>query len=1131
MNDADLQALRAAEDGDEDFPSLFWDYMDDSNINLGNSLYANGVIDAVLNTNLNGVPLPALNGGGAAEPSSSTPASAGPATSGTSSTAAPQGTIRYETSLVQNPLQPNATAPGLFIPPGHTSIANGHGPIGGTAVGVGTPITAAPASLGVNLNGGVNAVNGGPAINFDFSAPGFLAELAQQIAANGANANQNVNVNFAANAAPVQQASAVSFLPNVNVGANSGVGANMGLVNVGGVNNYPFLLPSMVNLSNGVSNGGAPVTGASSGAPANAPGSESASAATANAASAPASSPYSSSPVLLSNVWSAASPAAPSTSTSSQGQATSQQPLAAAHKSAPSLQATSASTTSINRSLSNPATPGPGPISLPQPNAQFFGLPPPPSTLGIQSIPPGISLTTQQAQQLQATQQNIFLQQIQQAQQQSQPQQQGQQQQIRQQFDSLMSLGNLATTGAMLPPQQQIQMRTLSNATQPGAPAPSAAPATSGQTVVAGIYSSQILPMPKGAVGATQSQVIPQTPTSTDGSVLTHAGQVSQHNDSSSTNPGSAGANAPTSSSTVSSNANLRRPPLAPNTTVPGSRKRSVARPITNILPATNFVSSSDTDESHTTKGAGTGGKKRKIVAKARKGSDVSIVPSVPTTSNGLGGGLGMNVTVPMGLTVSNMPFGSLTSAVQLGSPAANHNGMMPTNITSMSNITTGANSRVTSGAAGKKRKGNSDTDKAALKDGEESTDGAELEMTEEERQLANRLRNREHARNTRARKKAYLETLKSTLEELCQERDTDASERARAASLLLEMQKTRTNVLLHFFALRANNETRRQLWASILEESVTTVMPVTPYRSFPASEVQVSKCQRTVMGVDGMIGDAASLHVLLNSLVDRSRFPEGKIKFQYTLVAEEAVVSGNQMMARWSMTTINARSLGSRREVSKMGMLCARFSSAHKIVSLEIMFDVMAFMLQLKQGTNLQSFTVVPNTVQTCHGPFGDAAMVMTLAERPYTIVQVNSQWEKMTGWKAEDVVGKTSCKILHGEKTEKNALEDLMGSIRYKRPSFTVLTNYTRGHDRSFRNFLTLYPLSTDSKITHYVGLTTHKTWLDGGTNIVERTKDLPVKVDESDAQSTSAPQNPNPRSCKAKPEENCIEGNSIG
>jgi PAS domain S-box-containing protein len=347
--------------------------------------------------------------------------------------------------------------------------------------------------------------------------------------------------------------------------------------------------------------------------------------------------------------------------------------------------------------------------------------------------------------------------------------------------------------------------------------------------------------------------------------------------------------------------------------------------------------------------------------------------------------------------------------------------------------------------------------------------------MTPAEKAKANRDRNREHARNTRLRKKAYLEKLKSTVDDLCRERDTLVSESAGAANILVEMHNTRTEVLMSFFALRSANEKRRELWASILDESCfACVMPVTPYRSFPASEVQVSKCQRTILGIDGMMSDTSSLHVLLNSLVDRSRFPNANIVFRYTLVTEEAVVAGNQMMARWVMTTLNATQCGARMEVAKQGMLCCKFNSAHKIIGLELMFDVMALMLQLKQSAGSDTFSVIPNTVQTCQRSF-DKPMVMTLAEEPYTIVQVNKLWEDMTGYKAEQVVGKASCRILEGEETDSTAVEGLMNEIRFKRPASAMVLHYKKSGDR-FRNFFLNYPLSTDSRITHYLSLSSH-------------------------------------------------------
>lgn len=348
-------------------------------------------------------------------------------------------------------------------------------------------------------------------------------------------------------------------------------------------------------------------------------------------------------------------------------------------------------------------------------------------------------------------------------------------------------------------------------------------------------------------------------------------------------------------------------------------------------------------------------------------------------------------------------------------------------------------------------------------------------DMTDAQKARANRDRNREHARNTRLRKKAYLEKLKTTVDDLCRERDTLVSERAGEANLLVEMHNTRTEVLMSFFSLRSSNEKRRNLWSSILEESCfTCVMPVTPYRSFPASEVQVSKCQRTLMGIDGMMADTASMHVLFDSLVDRSKHPHGKIEFRYTLVTEDAAGVGNQVMARWALVTTNAVECGARMEVAKQGMLCCKFNSAHKIVGVELMFDVMAFMLQLKQAAGSDSFSVIPNTVQTCQRSF-DTPMVMTLADAPYTIVQVNKRWEEMTGYRAEEVVGKTSCGVLQGPKMDKKSLFAMMQEIRFKRPASSALINLKKTGEQ-FRQFVIVFPLSTDSRITHYMALTCH-------------------------------------------------------
>jgi hypothetical protein len=56
-----------------------------------------------------------------------------------------------------------------------------------------------------------------------------------------------------------------------------------------------------------------------------------------------------------------------------------------------------------------------------------------------------------------------------------------------------------------------------------------------------------------------------------------------------------------------------------------------------------------------------------------------------------------------------------------------------------------------------------------------------------------------------------------------------------------------------------------RKLWSTILEDNVVFVLPVTPYRSFPAS--QVCQGQRYINGIDAVIADITSHSVLYQSI------------------------------------------------------------------------------------------------------------------------------------------------------------------------------------------------------------------------------------------------------------------------
>lgn len=103
---------------------------------------------------------------------------------------------------------------------------------------------------------------------------------------------------------------------------------------------------------------------------------------------------------------------------------------------------------------------------------------------------------------------------------------------------------------------------------------------------------------------------------------------------------------------------------------------------------------------------------------------------------------------------------------------------------------------------------------------------------------LSAKEKNREHAKNTRIRKKNYVESLKDSIRSLSEEKEKTERDRKVSLSRLLEQTTVRKRVLQDFMTLRGQCVLDRAQWSTILEESVEFVLPITPYRSFPPTQV-----------------------------------------------------------------------------------------------------------------------------------------------------------------------------------------------------------------------------------------------------------------------------------------------------
>ncbi len=130
----------------------------------------------------------------------------------------------------------------------------------------------------------------------------------------------------------------------------------------------------------------------------------------------------------------------------------------------------------------------------------------------------------------------------------------------------------------------------------------------------------------------------------------------------------------------------------------------------------------------------------------------------------------------------------------------------------------------------------------------------ASAELTEEERKQLNRDRNRQHARSTRLRKKAYVNKLKELVDGLHAERSEEARKRRVAVQHLAEVQNTRRKVVSKFLRFHSTYENDSRKWNMLLEDDFYLKQPLTPFRSFRTKEIDQTNDKVCTLLVSGDI-------------------------------------------------------------------------------------------------------------------------------------------------------------------------------------------------------------------------------------------------------------------------------------
>jgi hypothetical protein len=286
--------------------------------------------------------------------------------------------------------------------------------------------------------------------------------------------------------------------------------------------------------------------------------------------------------------------------------------------------------------------------------------------------------------------------------------------------------------------------------------------------------------------------------------------------------------------------------------------------------------------------------------------------------------------------------------------------------------------------------------------------------MDPDEKAKQNRDRNREHAKNTRLRKKAYVLKLKELVDQMNNQKDMEERERRALGERIHDTHVIRKNAVRLMLSYRAANVRDREKWAAILDEGFVFTLPITPYRSFQKGDIVSSN--RVIVGIDAAIADAASLALMVESVGQNTELWKNAVKrgqscrVVYISGKEDMLSAGDLVMCRYLMKTEGHEMVGAASPVVQHGMVQCRFNKQNKVVSAEMVFDVMGFMQQLQRASlTSPENSITPNTIDMALQPSREARAVIK-AEPPFALMHMNEAWIDMAGTAAAAAASATT-------------------------------------------------------------------------------------------------------------------------
>ena len=354
------------------------------------------------------------------------------------------------------------------------------------------------------------------------------------------------------------------------------------------------------------------------------------------------------------------------------------------------------------------------------------------------------------------------------------------------------------------------------------------------------------------------------------------------------------------------------------------------------------------------------------------------------------------------------------------------------------------------------------------------------------------RERNREHARSTRMRKKAYIQKLKELVEGMNDTKTEEKIQRRVAIQTFARQQQERKSTIRQFLKFHSTNVQDPNLWATVIEQDFCFQQPITPYRSFRRSEID--KDCRISTGINGMIADAASMAVMIESIGSKTNRwkkirsdnfekkrkgeDEGgngilcRPKAMYFVNDDDMMIAGDVIMFSFTFRTQDAITCGAFDECVSPGMLRGQFSSHNnKLINMEITYDAFSFMQQLEHasGSDDISTRIIPSSLDVALSPNMLEARAITSAKPPYEIKNVNETWTKLYKYSESDAKGQEWFHMLEKGSAEQEKSNETaesknsynLANVVAGRCECTTRCNYDKD-GRKIIDYISSYPLT---------------------------------------------------------------------